>query len=193
MRQRGLHEAQTGDLCLLLAPTYSQSPVIRIQLADLQRQFGGEIVAPLHVTCQRFRASDTQLAALKPRLEAFAKTAEPIHVCGERLEPFYSTFRAQEILKCHLEPNPTLDHFRAALAQRLEAVGIAQQNAEPDPVTMLEGITINHLNTFGFRRKLFIGQRLLLTRTRSPGHYETLFSTAIANTKEAELALSDLA
>ena len=185
--------AQVGDLCILLVPTYGQSPVIRTQLADLQRQFGGEIVAPLHVTCQRFNATDEQLEDLKPHLTALCERSAPVHVRGKRLEPFYSTFRAQEILKCHVEPSRDLKEFIKGVQAATEAVDIeGHYSFENILITLLEGVKINHLNVFTFRRKLFIGQRLLVTRIKSPGHYTTLFSAAFAGVQEAELQVSDL-
>jgi len=193
MTSRQTRAAQVGDLCVLLVPTHSQSPVIRTQLADLQRQFGGEIVAPLHVTCQRFSATDEQLEALKPHLSALCERSAPIHVVGKRLEPFYSTFRAQEILKCHLAANSNLTKFISDVKASMSAAGIgAHYEASDSPITLLEGVKINRLNVFEFRRKLFIGQRLLLTRIKSPGHYSTLFSAAFADVLEPELQVSDL-
>lgn len=182
-----------GDLCILLVPTYSQSPVIRTQLADLQRQFGGEIVAPLHITCQRFAATDEQLEALKPLLVALCESSSPVHVTGARLEPFYSTFRAQEILKCHVEPSEDLSEFIGGVKAVTDSLGIqGHYEFERILITLLEGVSINHLKVFSFRRKLFIGQRLLVTRIKSPGNYTTLFSAAFSGVREPELQVVDL-
>lgn len=185
--------SQAGDLCILLAPSYSQSPVIRTQLADLQRQFGGEIIAPLHLTCGRFQATEAQLEVLKPQLLTLCKRSTPLHVRGNYLEPFYSTFRAQEILKCHVDLNEELEAFVEEVRTITKTVGIeSNYSVAPLLLTLLEGVTLNHLNIFPFRRKLFIGQRLLLARIKSPGRYTTLFSAAFAGVQEAELQVSDL-
>jgi hypothetical protein len=178
---------RTGDICALLVPNYDQGAVIRTELETLRGRFGGVDVTPLHVLCQRFRADKAQLEALKPHLKTLAQTTKAVAITGTDVEPFYSTFRSMELLKCRIASHESLEKFVAALNTVLQGQQIEPLNAAlPEWVTMLEDIHVGRLQTHPYQQQLFVGQRLLLSELRAPGRFKALHSFALSNN-----ALSD--
>jgi hypothetical protein len=171
---------KAGDICALLVPNYDQGGAIRAQLETLRAQFGGVDAAPLHVLCQRFRADKVQLEKLKPHLKTFAQTTGSIQVAGSTLEPFYSTFRALELLKCRLSTSDSLEKFVVALNALLQEQGSTPLNPmTPEWVTLLENIHVGRLQAHPYPQHLFTGQRLLLSELRAPGRFKALYSFAL--------------
>jgi hypothetical protein len=174
---------KTGDICALLVPNYDQGGVIRAKLESLREQFefGGVDVSPLHLLCQRFRADKSQLEHLKPKLREFVQTTEAIQVTGTDIEPFYSTFRSLELLKCRITPSEQIEKFVAALNTLLEGQQIAPLNlGAPEWVTLLEDIHVGRLQTHPYAHPLFVGQRLLISELRAPGRFKALYSFPLA-------------
>jgi hypothetical protein len=175
---------RTGDICALLVPNYDQGGVIRARLEGLREQFGGVDAAPLHVLCQRFRADKAQLEALKPRLKNLVQTAPAIDVMGGDIEPFYSTFRALELLKCRITHSESLEKFVASLNTLLYEHDITPLNiVTPEWVTLLEDIHVSRLQAHPYSQQLFVGKRLLLSELRAPGRFKALHSFALGEGK----------
>jgi hypothetical protein len=175
---------KSGDICALLVPNYDQGASIRGQLEGLRGQFGGTDVTPLHVLCQRFRADKAQLEVLKAHLKHLVQKTSAIQVSGTSIEPFYSTFRAKELLKCHITLPEGLEKFVAALDAVLHEHEIEPLNPVlPEWVTLLEDIHVGRLQSHPYEQKLFVGQRLLLSELRSPGRFKALHSFALAGTE----------
>jgi hypothetical protein len=176
---------KTGDICALLVPNYDQGGVIRTQLETLRGRFGGLDASPLHVLCQRFRADKSQLENLKPKLKELVQTTRAIQVTGSDVEPFYSTFRSLELLKCRLTATESLEKFVASLNALLQEQNVAPLNlANPEWVTLLEDIHVGRLQAHPYAHNLFVGQRLLISELRAPGRFKALHSFALA---EAEV------
>lgn len=183
---RHLEDApKTGDICALLVPNYDQGGVIRTQLESLRQQFGGVDVSPLHLLCQRFRADKSQLENLKPKLKDLVQTTRAIQVTGTDIEPFYSTFRSLELLKCRITTSEGLEKFVVALNVLLEEQQIAPLNlGTPEWVTLLEDIHVGRLQAHPYAHPLFVGRRLLISELRAPGRFKALYSFPLA---EAEV------
>ncbi len=174
---------KTGDICALLVPNYDQGGLIRTKLERLRGQFGGVDALPLYLLCQRFRADKTHLERLKPRLKDLVQTTTGIEVTGRDVEPFYSTFRARELLKCRITASDTLEKFVTALNTLLQDHDITPLNpVTPEWVTLLEDIHVGRLQTHPYHQQLFVGQRLLLSELRAPGRFKALHSFALAET-----------
>jgi len=177
--------AQTGDICALLIPSYGESIALKSRLKDLHKRYGGEIASPLHLTCQRFRATTEQLEQLKPRLIRLATATPPLPLMGQNLEPFYSTFRQQEILKCRITPTEKLVHFVTKLSEELEDLGIDPHFPwVSELVTLFEDIQVGLLRKEDYPQRLFWGQRLVLTQIKAPGRYKALFSASLSQLLE---------
>lgn len=175
---------RSGDICALLVPNYDQGASIRSQLEGLRGQFGGVDVTPLHVLCQRFRADKGQLEVLKPHFKQLVQKTSAIKVSGVSIEPFYSTFRARELLKCHIAFPEGLEKFVTALNSVLQEQGIEPLNpALPEWVTLLEDIHVGRLQSHPYEQQLFVGRRLLLSELRSPGRFKALHSFPLAATE----------
>jgi hypothetical protein len=178
---------RAGDICALLVPNYNQSRSIRAQLEHLREQFGGSDVMPLHVLCQRFRADKAQLELLKPQLKTLVQTTTAVQVNGLGIEPFYSTFRARELLKCRIAVPETLEKLIAALDALLQEHGITPLNiGTPEWVTLLEDIHVGRLQPHPYTQHLFVGQRLLLSELRAPGSFKALYSFALAGAETSK-------
>jgi hypothetical protein len=175
---------RAGDICALLVPNYDQSSVIRSELESLRGRFGGVDATPLHVLVQRFRADKIQLEKLKPQLKALTQTTKAMSVTGIDVEPFYSTFRALELLKCRIVTPDGLEKFISTFNDALLEQHITPLNlALPEWVTLLEDIHVGRLQTHAYSQQLFVGQRLLLSELRAPGRYKALHSFALAEAK----------
>ena len=170
--------ARVGDICAFILPSYTEAKSIRSQLTALQLRYGGE-AADLKLLSQRFRANTTQLELLKLHLSKLATATAPLAVKGERIEPFYSTFHEQELLKCQVRSNRALELFFEAFSQVLLELNIEPQiSSAPTRLTLLEDVHMKRLQQEGYRRLLFVGQRLVLARVKAPGHYSELFSAS---------------
>jgi hypothetical protein len=175
---------RTGDICALLVPNYDQGSAIRGQLEVLRGQFGGTDVTPLHVLCQRFRADKAQLETLKPHFKSLVQQTSAIRIYGSSIEPFYSTFRARELLKCHIAPPEGLEKFVTALNGVLKEHETEPLDlALPEWVTLLEDIQVGRLQPHPYERQLFVGRRLLISELRAPGRFKALHSFAFATTE----------
>jgi hypothetical protein len=178
---------RTGDICALLVPNYDQGASIRSQLEHLRAQFGGTDVTPLHVLCQRFRADKAQLEVLKAQFKQLVQRTSAIKISGVSIEPFYSTFRAKELLKCHITPPEGLEKFVVALGAILHEHEIEPLNVSPPEwVTLLEDIQVGRLQSHPYERQLFVGRRLLISELRAPGRFKALHSFAFATTEVSQ-------
>jgi hypothetical protein len=172
---------RAGDICALLVPNYNQSSSIRAKLETLREQFGGSDVMPLHVLCQRFRADKARLESLKPHLKTLVQTTTAVNLKSLDIEPFYSTFRSRELLKCRIVVPETLQKLITSLDALLLEHGITPLNVGlPEWVTLLEDIHVGRLQPHPYEQNLFVGQRLLLSELRAPGSFKALYSFALA-------------
>ncbi len=177
--------AQAGDVCALLIPSYAESIALKSRLKELHHRYGGEVASPLHLTCQRFRADAKQLELLKPRLIRLVSRTSPIPLMGQNLEPLYSTFRQQEILKCRISPTEALTSFIERLNGELEELNINPHFPwVSELVTLLEDIQVGLLRKEDYPSRLFWGQRLVLTQIKAPGRYKALFSVSLSQLLE---------
>lgn len=177
VKQSTLDSPKPGDTCILLVPAYSDAATIRLVLGKLQQRFGGEIAAPIHLSCQRFRATHQELLQLKPKLVQLISQTPPIPIRGEALEPVYSTFRAVERLRLRIQPDSTLTTFFHELNSVLEAMMLTPlQPTLPEGIVLLEDIKMSILKVERYPHKLFTCQRLMLSQLKAPGRYQALFS-----------------
>ncbi len=183
---QAIDAAQVGDICALLIPSYAEAAALKLRLKDLHQKYGGEIAKPIHLTCQRFRVDEFQLEALKPRLIRLASRTAPVPLMGQNLEPFYSTFRQQEILKCRISPSEALTQFVDGLNREIEDLGIVPHFAwVSELVTLFEDIYVGGLlKKEDYPARLFWGQRLVLTQIKAPGRYKALFSVSLSQILE---------
>ena len=176
-----------GNIHVQLVPTYQQSSVIRYQLAELQREVGGELTVPLHLTLQSFRAPPQQLKLLEAAFGDLTRTTQPVQVKSSHLE------LSRGDLVCHVVPEGTMTQFfmavkRLLLGARLEPL----IDKPPRHIKLLSEVKAEQLKTSDYRRTLFTGQRLVLSQARAPGRYSALFSSPFAEVTASTLPAPDL-
>ena len=180
--------AQPGDICALLIPDYTEAVKLKLRLKALQARFGGQIATPLHLTCQRFRAEAEDLEKLKPSLVRLVSATPAIKLEAKSIEPFYSTFHEQELLKCRIDSSAELQDFVEKLSAELKEMGIVPHFPwVSELVTLLEDIQVSRLQLEEMGEPFFTAQRLVLTQIKAPGRYKALFSVSLSPLLEPSL------
>jgi hypothetical protein len=177
---------RAGDICILLAPSYEQVASLRQRLQRIQEDFKGLINPTPFLQLQRFRIGKEALDVLKPSLKMLAANVSPIPIQAKTLEPFYSTLRTKELLKCRVDILG-VEKIYGLLVKLLLDGNIAPLELELSPyVTILEDIKMVRLNTKAFNELLFVAQRLVIVRLKGPGFYTALYSIPLAECKDEE-------
>jgi hypothetical protein len=176
-----LRSPRPGDICVLLVPPYSEAANLRLILGHLQQQFGGEIAAPIHLNCQRFRATPQELAHLEAQVDTLVSQTPPLVIYGDVLEPVYSTFRDLERLRLRLRQTEELSTFFASLNHLLNELMLTPlHEALPEGVVLLEDIRMSILKVERYPHKLFSCERLVFSELKAPGRYTALFSVPLS-------------
>lgn len=166
---------------MLLVPAYSEAANLRLILGHLQQKFGGEIAAPIHLNCQRFRATPQELAHLEAQLDTLVSQTPPLIIYGDVLEPVYSTFRDLERLRLRLRPTQELSTFFDNLNNLLNELMLTPlHEALPESVVLLEDIRMSILKVQRYPHKLFSCERLVFSELKAPGRYTALFSAPLS-------------
>jgi hypothetical protein len=174
--------AQAGDICILLVPSRAPSADVTDLLEGLRRDYGGRIVAPLHVTVDRVAAADTAdvVRAIRecvPRLRMAA-------VRGEGLFVLRSAYRGTNVLKIDVGRDSALDHDIDELRSALRQAGLAPMYGDERSmsVTALERIERPGAPDTGVAAlplDLFVGDTLLTSLIRGVGNYEILDTASL--------------
>jgi len=174
-----IRSAQPGDIFILLLPEEKTQPVAFPWQRRLQAQYGGQCTQPLHVSLQRFTCADpSYLTAFKNTLQAAISRVKPLSLEGIALQPLFSNFRQNYILKCRLQQNEAINSLAAMISQQLQ-----QHNLTPDfpwcpeLVTVLEDIdrTATDEILLHSPETLFVGSTLLLSRVVARNEYLPLW------------------
>lgn len=177
---------KAGDISVLLAPSYAQASHLRQQISLLQHQFKGILNPTPYLQLQRFRIGLEALDALRPALRYLAQQHAPIDILAQSLEPFYSTLRAKEMLKCRVDIKAIYKLYEDLGTVLLEG-NIPPLELDLSPhVTMLDDIRIIQLDTQPYQQLLFQAQRLVVVRLKGPGFYTALFSLPLAGCSSEE-------
>jgi phage baseplate assembly protein W len=174
--------AKAGDICILLVPSRPPSADVKDLLEGLRRDYGGRIVAPLHVTVDRVAAADTAdlVRAIRecvPRLRMAA-------VRGEGLFVLRSAYRGTNVLKLDVGRDSALDRDVDELRSALRQAGLAPMYGDERSmsVTALERIErpgAPDTAAAALPLDLFIGDTVLVSRIRGVGNYEILDTASL--------------
>jgi hypothetical protein len=180
--------SKAGDICVLLAPNYEQATQLRQRLGKMQEEFKGLLNPTPYLQLQRFRIGKEALDALRPSLKRVAQQIAPIDIKAQSLEPFYSTLRSKELLKCRVEVSEVHALYKHLVATLLEGNIVPLELDLSIYVTMLEDIKIVQLEPKPYEEFLFTARRLVVARLKGPGFYTALFSLPLAGceTEEAQ-------
>jgi hypothetical protein len=171
---------RAGDICILLAPNYEQAAHMRQRLSTLQQEFKGFLNPTPYVQLQRFRIGKEALDALRPSVRTVAQQTPPLSIMAQSLEPFYSTMRAKELLKCRVDVSLVQELFVRLTGTLLDGK-VTPLELELHPhVTMLEDVQMISLKAKPYAHLLFTAQRLVIVRLKGPGFYTALFSLPLS-------------
>lgn len=171
--------AVPGDIFILLTPASEPSAGDPEWPNTVQQSYGGEHTKPLHVSLQRFICPDpAQLTAFLDGLQAATVTLRPIPVEGMALQPLYSAFRQQMILKCRILVSDPLRNLADIILHQMQAHHLeAILPWYSELVTLLEGIErvpTEQRIILPNAMLLFVGHQILISRIVAPGQYHTL-------------------
>ncbi len=169
--------AQPGDVCLLLVPSRPASAEVKTVLEALRREFGGRIVAPLHVTVDRVAAGDTEVlvSAVRgclPRLRQAAIRVNSAFVLR-------SEYRGADVLKLDVAREDALDHDIDELRAALRVAGLSPTYGDDRSMTVtalerIERPAALDAVPWDLPLDLFVGDTVLVSRIRGVGSYEIL-------------------
>lgn len=173
--------AQAGDLCILLAPA---DPVEIGRLLQhqqtLQAHFGGDLIEPVHLTCQRFECQDQELMRLLIQKSRRSLAAlAPFPLVARALQPLYVPILGANVLKWRIEVTGELLHLERMIRQLLQAEGITPLfRSTSTLVSALKGVpqvTTRTLQDYGpVSYPLFTAGRILWSRIGGVDQFETL-------------------
>ncbi len=176
--------AQAGDVCILLVPSRPASAEVKAFLERLQREFGGRVVNPLHVTIDRVASVETDavVRAVRDSVPRLRRAA----IRGDGLFVLRSEFRGADVLKLDVARDSALDHDIDELRAALRHAGLTPVYGDERSmtVTALERIERDarpDAPAAGLQADLFVGDRILVSRILGVGRYEIL-DTAILPT-----------
>jgi hypothetical protein len=148
---------------------------VRERLERLQREFGGRIVEPLHLTLERTDGKDASnlLAAVRE----YAMRARPVAVRGERLFVIPSPYRGNEVLKLHVSDGEQIRGELGALQSAIRTAGLRSLYGDDrsTSVTVLEQVERDGpLDGWPHSLQLFTADELIVSRILGASRYEIL-------------------
>jgi hypothetical protein len=173
--------AEPGDVCILLEPHADEfGPLLERQLA-LQEVIGGDVVQPVHLTCQRIKVESPALGDLQRALRRLAAKTRPFALTAVAFRSVYSPYRQAHFLKWEVFVHPALRSFSERLQRLLDACGLTSlygRDWTSSWVSALEGIRNGHNLTAIWQapmpEHLFMARRIEVSRILGPTTYETI-------------------
>ena len=174
--------ARPGDICILLEPgdPAEINALLQRQL-ELQQVYGGQVMEPVHVTCQRFPPlNPQQYQALLAQLSSLAASYQHFEVSAHGLVPLHSDYRQVHILKWEISREARLVNFSAQLEHILEITGITSLYPPgwvSTLVTALEDISApdrDEPRLLEEAYKLFTPRILTISKIHGPSEFEIL-------------------
>jgi GNAT superfamily N-acetyltransferase len=177
--RRGWREGRAGDLCLLLLPDDNEIMPLTARQEALQAHFGGRLVKPVHLTCDRFELpGDKDLSGLIDDLRRLFAPVRPLPLTAVGLRTIPTELRGH-ILKWELADNGRLPSLINQLTQLLtghNARLFYAPQKQPGLVTALADIERTDAVEWPGRwpTHLFTAAHVLLSRIERPGQFTTL-------------------
>ena len=177
-----LRPAQIGDLCLLIQSSQPISDELYPRQRALQARYGGTLIQPLHLTCQRFAGQDErQWQFLLTHLRQHMGAVMPFPVTAVGLQTLAVPVLQTTILKWVIALTPALLQFQALIDDALAGSGIAGHYApgfvsslvaalrDITPATLTQPL---HDSTLPYL--LFTADQLVLSRILGPNQFAIL-------------------
>lgn len=174
---------QPGDITLLLEPV-DPAEIERLQQYQLtlQKLYGGRLMKPVHLTCQRFVLTDEQhYPALVELLKNLGGQFQPSTLQANGVQPFYSRFRQENILKWEIIPDSFVESFSARLEQLLQTPWTASMYSPGWVSTLVTALEGNNPEPsqppeelIKFPHPLFTPGTLTLSKLLGPTEFEIM-------------------
>ncbi|MBN1875767.1 MAG: hypothetical protein JXA33_16200 [Anaerolineae bacterium] len=185
-----IRQAQPGDLCVLLEPADPGeiADLIYRQHA-LQAWFGGDVVTPVHLTCQRFILSEEEyLDAFIPLLRAAMAQVAYFSLTATAFQILDLPSLQTRMLKWRVEETDALRNFVVTLNEALSATGATSLYAAGAVANLVSAlISVPILSTSelvlvgGFPYSLYTARRVQLSRIDGPGVYTVLATMGLGS------------
>jgi GNAT superfamily N-acetyltransferase len=179
VRDERWREGRAGDLCLLLLPDHSEVAALTARQEALRTYFGGRLVQPVHLTCDRFEpAANNNLPCLLDDLRRLFAPIRPFPLTAVGLRTIPTSFRGH-ILKWELAGDGRLPPLINQLTQLLTNHNARLFYApldQPGLVTALADIDRTDTAEWPGRwpTHLFTAAHVLLSRIDQPGKFTIL-------------------
>jgi hypothetical protein len=177
-----IRAAEPGDICILLVPSSPASSEVNAVLERLRDEFGGRIVAPLHVTIDRLASPDGDaiVRAVRECLPRLRRTS----IRGNGLFVLRSEYRGADVLKVDVARDEALDHDIVELRAALRRAGLwpVYGDERSMTVTALERIARAAAldpAAAGLQAHLFVADTILVSRILGIGQYEILHTATL--------------
>ena len=177
-----LRPAQIGDLCLLIQSSQKISDDLYHRQRALQARYGGTLIQPLHLTCQRFTSEDERpwqffLAHLRQNID----TVMPFPLTAVALQTLAVPVLQTTILKWEIARTPALVQFHALVDDALAVSGIAGHYAPGFISTLVAALrdiisrpSMPPLHDPTLPYPLFTADQLVLSRILGPNQFAIL-------------------
>jgi hypothetical protein len=182
--------AQPGDLFILLVPNGEELVSLQQWQMDLQSQYGGRRVEPMHITVERFSPEHTTFAGdcltiLRPILEM----VKPFPIFSDQLIQFYAPYWQQHVLRWRVQETPGWLAFKEITTLALAEVGCPSHFVRERHATctalFLESEADLDSNPPGihFPASLFTAREVLISLLEAPEQF-TILDTIEINAEE---------
>ena len=160
---------------MLLVSRHEPPPLTQAAITDLHARFGGTVVSPLHITCDRFSAAG-DLKILYGELERAAIASREIPIIATGLFSFRPLENGSAVLKYRVAETDRVARARRAVRNGAAAAGMvsAYGGDTEYTVTLLrdtrEEIVPPPVDAF----EAFVADRFLVSRIAGLDRFETL-------------------
>jgi hypothetical protein len=171
--------AQPGDIFILLVPTGPELKQLRHKHAQLQTQYGGRLVDPIHITVERFSPENGQftqdcIAPIKKTLHR----VRPFQLTVDALIQFFAPYWQSQVLRWRVAESPTWSDFRDLLENTLSEIGcpshfVRRRHATCTILRLDHKVNLSS-EARDFPRPLFTARHLWISMLKEDGLFEIL-------------------
>lgn len=169
--------AQPGDIFILLVPDGADLGRLGQEQDRLQNQYGGQIIAPIHITTQRFSPKNGQITsncvnALREKLRSFT----PLPIMADDLIQFFAPYWQCQVLRWRVQETPAWSSFRSQLESTLTEIGCPSHFSRRRHATCTI-LKLDHkvvLTSYSEKLplKLFTAQEVWISTLKNGGEFE---------------------
>ena len=116
--------AQPGDIFILLVPSESELEQLRHKQIDLQSQYGGQLIDPIHITVERFSPGNELCTedCITP-IKRSLYQVQPFQLRTDALIQFFAPYWHSQVLRWRVQESAIWNDFRDLLERTLRDIG----------------------------------------------------------------------